>query len=203
MRMRSRKNIRMFKYGGAVSQNLLVLDTADIKFVDFFNSFNQNEFDGQTRKIVNKLEAKIYSENIQETITFSDDRLVFIANKLMTKFPNSRIYYGLNEWTIVYRFLIAFYDKSIPNIDSLIRFINLYIGSNFTDNDDMTADEVEELLEISDSIRGNVFVYEQLLPKFVIDAISGNIQVTDKQNKKVKDKKADALFNQIFESIGI
>jgi len=202
MRARSR-SLRMFKYGGAISKNLLVVDTADIKAIDFFNSFNVNEFDGQTKKLVNKLEAKIYSENIQDKITFSDDRLVFIANKLMTKFPSSRIYYGLNEWIVVYENLIRFYDKGIPKIDTLIRFINLYIGSNFAEGEDMTADEVEELLEISDTLRNNSVVYDELIPKFVIDAIMGDIKVSEKQSKKVKDKKADAIFNQIFESIGI
>jgi hypothetical protein len=99
--------------------------------------------------------------------------------------------------------LIAFYDKSIPNIDSLIRFINLYIGSNFVDSDEMTADEVEELLEISEIIKYNGFKYDEIIPKFVIDTMMGNINLSDKQTKKIREKKADILFNKIFEAIGI
>ena len=196
-------NLRLFRYGGAISKNLLLVNTADIKFVDFFNSFNVNEFDGITKKLINKLEAKIYSENIQENITMSDDRLIFIASRLMTKYPNSRIYFGLNEWIIVYEYLVRFYDKGVPNIDNIIRFINLYIGNNFTDGDEMTADEVEELLMLSENIRSNSFAYDEFIPKFVIDAIMGDIKVSEKQSKKVKDKKADAIFNQIFEILGV
>lgn len=200
--MKKNKNIRLYNYGGAISANLLVVDVADIKAIDFFNSFNSNLFDSETKRLVNKLEAKIYSQNLQDSITMSDDRLVYIANKLMVKYPNARIYYGINEWIIVYQFLVRFYDKSISNIDNLIRFLNLYIGSNYTDNDDITGEELEELLEVSEIIKSNGFVYDELLPKFVIDAMM-DVKINDKQTRKVKDKRADVIFNKIFESIGI
>jgi hypothetical protein len=203
MKLRSKKNVRMFNYGGAISKNLLIVDTADIKVTDFFNSFNLNEFDSEQKKLVEKLEAKIYSESLQENITMSDDRFIFIATKLMVKYPKARIYYGINEWIVVYEYLVRFYDKGVPRIDNLIRFVNLYIGSTYTDNDDLTGDELEELLEISDLIKFDGFGYDEVLPKFVIDAMMGNIQITEKQSKRIRDKKADAIFNKLFESIGV
>jgi len=203
IRRKSRNRLKLFNYGGAISSHLLLVDTANIKAIDFFESFDEKLLDGTSRKYIDKFKAKLIAEGISDVITMSDDRMIYIGNKLMIKFPEAKIYYGLNDWVVAYEYLIRFYDKNVNRIDDLIRFMNLYIGGTFAELEQVSGAEIEELTTLGDSLLPNAFDYEEIIPKFVFDALSKGFKPSEKQSKKVSEAKTDSIFNKIFEALEI
>ena len=51
--------MRMFNYGGVVSQNLLITDLADIKFIDFVNTFHLPILSDKERLLISKIKEKL------------------------------------------------------------------------------------------------------------------------------------------------
>lgn len=202
--MRKRyKNITLFQYGGKISDNLITVNTADLKLVDFLNTLNYNEIDGDIKLYLEKLESKIHYQNIKDSITFSDDRLIFLACQIMIKYPKAKNFIGLNDWVIFYQYLLRFYDKGLHDIDKIIRYTNLYIGLNFVSEEALSEEELTEIMELSDEIKNNNFDYSQYLPNFVIESIYSKIELTEDSKLKISNKKVDILFNRIFETLGV
>jgi hypothetical protein len=116
----------------------------------------------------------------------------------MVKYPNAKKFYGLNEWVILYHFLKDFYDKSLPQIDSVIRFINLYIGKMYGEEDVLQAGEVKEIIssynEVYSSIKSEA--YENIIPKFVFE------ELNELKLEPVYLQKYDSLFiEESFDSL--
>jgi hypothetical protein len=166
--------MRAYKYGGVVNENLLVLNSSDITFSDFFKNINKNDISDEVKRMVEKIDKLAYRNDVVKNLNMSDDRILFIANKTMVKNPTSIYSFGLQEWFLSYQFLNRFYDKSWVDIDKVIRFMNLYIGHRFTDNN-ISDEERKELSDLAKSINRQSFSqnYGDVLPANVIAEIEG------------------------------
>jgi hypothetical protein len=162
--------MKMYNYGGQVKDNLLLVNTADLKANSIFGASNIDidNIDNEDLKIsISKIRDYISKNNIGDELTLSDPRLVFAYYKIMLKYPNAVSANGLTEWFVCYTFFKDFYDKSVMNIDNIIYFLNLYIGNKFTSS--MGESDRKDLAETAGALQP--FDYTDTLPKFVIDAI--------------------------------
>jgi len=196
--------MKLFKYGGTVSSNLIVVDTADIKFGQFFNGFDKSMLSDDESEMIKQIERLTIREDVKNAVTLSDDRLIFIANKLMVKYPGSRSEYGLNEWTIVYEFLMRFYDKSLFKLDDVIRFVNLWIGMHYAEDDGVSPDETVELVTLSGILSGSPEKlkesYGEILPQFVMERISTTVAREDIPSDKISAVQRNS-YNKAIDSL--
>ena len=165
---------KLFNYGGTISENLLVINSTDIKFADFVDSFDAAQFSSKEGELVRNIKSRIFREDLNDSTNLSDDRCVFICNKLMVKYPDAKMHYGLQEWVVAFQFLVRFYDKSLPKIDEMIRFMNLWIG-RWDDETDMTGKELKEMKSLEESVSTVLQDYTDILPTFVLSHIKNNI----------------------------
>ena len=195
--------MRLYNYGGKTDDNLLVVNTADIKFEEVFNSFSHSSLPAKEVSLCKNIILKATRAEAEKSITMSDDRLIYIANKLMVKYPDAMLHTGINEWVIVYEFLKRFYDKSLPNIDSIIRAINLYIGKMFSDTN-MSGYEYRELKSLSDNMEFSgihLSEYNPILPKFVMEALSQKFVADKKQSKEIDRADINDAFGELLSII--
>jgi hypothetical protein len=190
--------MRIYNYGGVISKNLLITDLADIKFLEFVKSFDNSEFTNEEKLKISLITEKLLTDDVSFALAANDPRILYVFNKLMVKYPNAKKFYGLNEWVILYHFLKDFYDKSLPQIDSVIRFINLYIGKMYGEEDVLQAGEVKEIIssynEVYSSIKSEA--YENIIPKFVFE------ELNELKLEPVYLQKYDSLFiEESFDSL--
>lgn len=194
--------MRLYKYGGLVSENLLTINTSDITLESFVNGFDKKKLDGNVLSAINKIMLKATRDESHMAINMSDDRLVFVAVKMMIKYPEARYVYGVTEWFLVYRYLIQFYDKSVPNIDQLIRFINLFIGRKFVDGVALTASEYKEYKQLADMV-STTSEYENILPKFVLESLESKptVLLTDEEDEIIYEQEVNDVFGNLLNLI--
>lgn len=190
--------MRIYNYGGVISKNLLITDLADIKFLEFVKSFDSSEFTNEEKLKISLITEKLLTDDVSFALAANDPRILYVFNKLMVKYPSAKKFYGLNEWVIIYNFLKDFYDKSLPQIDSVIRFINLYIGKMYGEEDILQAGEVKEIIssynEVYSSIKSEA--YENIIPKFVFE------ELNELKLEPVYLQKYDSLFiEESFDSL--
>ena len=205
-----KKNCSLYKYGGAVSPNLIIVDTANIKFCDLYDKLYWATItDEALVKKLKETHAFIEKQNLRDSITLSDDRLVFLFNKIMYKFPEAIKEHGLIEWFIVYRFWTAYYDSGVPYIDILIRFLNLYMGYTFTTGV-ISEGEINELDMVAKNLKAHINhedgIYLTDVPKFVRDAIEAGIKlpvIEESAEQEIKEitKSKEEKTGEIFASI--
>ena len=134
-------------------------------------------------------------------LTASDSRLVFVFVKLMVKYPTAKPYYGLNEWVLVYSFLKNFYDKSLPEIDSVIRFFNLYIGKMFAEEANLSGADLKELVSLYNTVATALQSYKEIIPAFVYEEIKDEFQLDgiylDKFDTFVVEENLDSLITAL------
>jgi hypothetical protein len=191
--------MRAYKYGGNVNENLLVLNSSDITFSDFFRSVNKEELSEEVKNTVDRIHKMAYRNDVVNNLNMSDDRILFIANNTMVKNPTAISSFGLQEWFISYQFLNRFYDKSWTDIDKVIRFMNLYIGHRFTDNS-ISDDERKELSELAKSINRQGFSeqYSGVLSPNIIAEIQGK-EVEDVILETIEPIEIKPQFNEELE----
>ena len=193
--------LKLFNYGGVVSQNLLITDLADVKFIDFVNTFHLPVLSDKERLLVSKIKEKLLLSDTGAALNASDSRLIFIFTKLMVKYPNAKSYYGLNEWVLVYSFLKNFYDKSLPEIDSVIRFFNLYIGKMFAEEANLTGADLKELVSLYNTVATALQSYKEIIPAFVYEEIKDEFQLDgiylDKYDTFVVEENLDSLITAL------
>jgi hypothetical protein len=193
--------MRMFNYGGVVSQNLLITDLADIKFIDFVNTFHLPILSDKERLLISKIKEKLLLGDAGMALTASDSRLVFVFVKLMVKYPKAKPYYGLNEWVLVYSFLKNFYDKSLPEIDNVIRFFNLYIGKMFAEEANLSGADLKELVSLYNTVATALQSYKEIIPAFVYEEIKDEFQLDgiylDKYDTFVVEENLDSLITAL------
>lgn len=190
--------MRIYNYGGVISQNLLITDLNDINFIEFINSFDISGCTDEQRLGISIFVEKILTEDAGLVITAKDPRVLFIMNKLMVKYPSAKKFYGLNEWVIVYHFLKDFYDKSLPQIDSVIRFINIYIGKMYGQEGVLEGAEVKELLTNYNNVYSSLQSdeYKNIVPSFIYD------ELKELSLEPVYSEKYDKLFvEESFDSL--
>ena len=197
--------MRIYNYGGVISQNLLVVDLSDIKFIDFMKSFDTTKFNESERLTVSKISEYLLTQDIEIALTASDSRVMFCLNKLMVKYPDAKKFYGLNEWLIVYYFLKDFYDKSLPQIDSVIRFFNLYIGKMFAEQDALTPKEIKELVshynEVYTSLQSED--YKSIIPSFVYEELKENLILEGIYAQRYDELIMEESFDNLLNAIGV
>jgi hypothetical protein len=190
--------MKLYNYGGTISKNLLITNTANIKLVDFANSFNRSLLNDTEKSILNQIELTAHTEGVAETLTASNPKLLFCMNKMMVKYPTAKTYYGVDEFTIVYEFLVTFYDKSLPNIDGVIRFLNLYIGKNFASESEISALELKEMSasysEISEALKS----YTEIIPAFVYEEFGTELKLNSKQIDSMSSHDVDIAFDELI-----
>lgn len=180
---------KLYSYTGAVSENLLVLNSADIKAVDVFSKIDLSPIPSDAAIKIIVFINKIRENQRENEITFTDDRLIAAYYKIMCKYPSN---YGetKEDWFISYEYLTKYYDKGFTNIDNLIRFINLYLGQTFTSGIISDA-ELAEIKEVAVALSPFDYSSEKDLPSFIQTAflqIAGEHIAATKRKEYVPTK---------------
>jgi hypothetical protein len=173
---------KVYEYGGKITQEYDRVDLSQISFYRFVEQhINKDALDEEVYEKLNLLLLEIAKNNAVEDINFSDARLVYFFVQLLMKNPNASNGLGETEYYLVYRYLILFYDKEVPRIDELIRFMNLFIGYAFINNHSLNQQEVDELNDLFEKTFGlgttnpNFSkMYADVLPSVVADTIINN-----------------------------
>jgi hypothetical protein len=169
-----------YKYGGKITQEYDRVDLSQISFYRFVEQhINKDALDDEVYEKLNLLLLEIAKNNAVEDITFADSRLIYFFVQLLMKTPYASNGLGETEYYLVYRYLILFYDKEVPRIDELIRFMNLFIGYAFINNHSLNQQEVDELNDLFEKTEGlgttgSVNIYAEILPSVVADMIIKN-----------------------------
>lgn len=114
---------------------MIDLNYGDYKFTEFVEKVQNvvptamygEEWMAQMLKISNL--AKL--SNIEDKVTFSDDRLIVAAFKIMLKVELRNI--SIVEWAILKRYIELYYVEDKQLKEDIKTYLNLYIGSNFSD----------------------------------------------------------------------
>lgn len=158
---------------------MIDLNYGDYKFTDFVEKVQNvvptamygEEWMAQMLKISNL--AKL--SNIEDKVTFSKDSLILAAFKIMLKVELRDI--GLTEWAIVYRYIEKYYVDDAVLKEDIKKYLNLYIGSNFSDYK-VSDEKMQEMASIKEKIVNSGVE----MPKFFYGE-----QVPDKPLAKVED----------------
>lgn len=156
-------------------KNVIEINSADFKFTDFSESIvSTTEHHNRDWFIkLREVDARIHREQLQDKITFSDDRLVLIAYKAMAEtgiFDNKA---KLREWWIVWKYFQLYVQDKVEGVVELRKLTNMYIGFKFTGAEQDKASEKE-----FDTLKKKLskIVYEDgymMIPQFVLDVIEG------------------------------
>jgi len=197
--------MRIYNYGGVISNNLLPVNLGDIEFVDFFKSFDGTQFDENEKLAISRIIEYLYTKDRDYVLTAKDARIVFIMNKFMVKYPSAKKFNGLNEWLVVYYFLKDFYDKSLPEIDSVIRFFNLYIGKMFAEDDILSGQEIKELVSKYNSVKTALEneEYKKIVPQFVYDEFRDEFVLEGIYAEKYDKFEVEEAFDNLLNAINI
>ena len=156
--------------------NIVDINSADFKFAHFTESITKISEDYHETAWYMKLrelDAKIVNENLSDKITFSDDRLVLIAFKVLAETGLFSDRAGKREWFIVKRYLDIYGEESLPRLKELKRLVNMHIGYAYSDVKQSDADKkefksVQKIL--SDTVYEEGYI---VLPQFLLDVIEG------------------------------
>lgn len=161
--------------GVKFSTNLLNANLSDIKAYDWFSKINTNAVSETEQEYIDKLLTTIALNNVQESVTFSDLRLVYVATKLLinngmsdTLLPE----YGLNEYLIYYSYLTAFYDVNTDGLDEMKLFVT-YMINNLHSSQKLSSEENKKLVILANNLLDKVDnedLYKRT-PDWVITAI--------------------------------
>ena len=179
--------------------NTINLDLANIKASEWFGKINTNAVSDAEREYVDKLLTKIALNNVEDSVTFSDSRLVFIASKMLISYGDTEILlneYGVDEFFIYLSFLKSFYDENNEVRDQLVKFVTIWI-SYLVSEKPVTKEEAEKMNAASIELF-SLLSFEQseakaVVPKFVIGAlvqasqIEANEVVEPIENADIKD----------------
>jgi hypothetical protein len=180
---------RIYNYGGQVEQGFLRIDLGQIPFYQYVSeNIDYEKFQEAQQNIFKQLLLKIAESNQFEEITFNDKRLIFLVVKAIIKYPESlkHLVKGTQsmmeiEWIFVYQYLIDNYDKSLSELDSVIRFINLLIGYTYIPEHKFTKAQADEFNELSDICKSVSIQYKGILPSFVLDSFDQNLQIDENE----------------------
>jgi len=180
---------RIYNYGGQVEQGFLRIDLGQIPFYNYVaENIDYEIFQEEQQNIFKQLLIKIAESNQFESVTFNDKRLIFLLVKAMIKYPTclksfARGATGMMEfeYILVYQYLIDSYDKSLPQLDSVIRFINLLIGYTYIPEHKFSKAQAEEFNALSDVCNDVAIDYNGILPSFVLKNFDLNMQISENE----------------------
>ena len=158
---------------------MIDLNYGDYKFTDF------------VEKVQNVVPTAMYSEdwmaqmlkisnlakltNVDEKTTFSDDRLIVAAFKVMLKVELRSV--SIVEWAVLKRYIELYYIENKELKEDIKTYLNLYIGSTFSDYK-VSEEKMEEMASIKQTIANSGIE----MPKFFYGE-----QAPDKPLAKVED----------------
>lgn len=132
---------------------MIDLNYGDYKFTDF------------VEKVQNVVPTAMYSEdwmaqmlkisnlakltNVDEKTTFSDDRLIVAALKVMLKVELRSV--SIVEWAVLKRYIELYYIENKELKEDIKTYLNLYIGSNFSDYK-VSEEKMEEMASIKEMV---------------------------------------------------
>lgn len=195
---------RIYNYGGQIEQGFLRIDLGQVPFYQYVSeNIDYETFQEEQQNVFKALLIKIAETNQFENITFNDKRLIFLVIKAMIKYPSclKNLVKGATgmmefEHVLVYQYLMDNYDKSLPQIDSVIRFINLLIGYSYMSEHKFTRAQADEFNALSDICKEVASDYNGILPSFVLDKFKLNLQI--EENETIEDV-VDLVEDKIIE----
>jgi len=184
--------------GVKFNSNVINTDLSNIKAIDWFGKLNLNAVTDLEREYVDKLLTTISLNGVQESVTFTDARLVFVASKILINHSMSQVLlseYGLNEHLIYLSYLLRFYDANNGSRDELVQFVTMWV-SYLVSGNVLSEEEVQKMSALANKIMSDVdnkeAVYKNV-PDFIITALreTSKIQVGEVvepiENKDIQD----------------
>lgn len=158
------------------------ISTSEYKFSEFYEWFKNyvpaslyNEEWVSEMRTLNNL---IKDNNVEEKITFTDDRLVLISNFALCY--SDVIKGGLREWWIVRRYLQQYTDNNSIQGTDLLEFVDKYIGYTYTD-----ATLKDESLSRFETLKSVLSEYVKddsiMIPYFVKNEIMSGVKEQGKE----------------------
>jgi hypothetical protein len=161
--------------GVKFNSNIISTDLSNIKAIDWFGKLNLNAVTDLEREYVDKLLTTISLNGVQESVTFTDTRLVFVATKILINHSMSQVLlseYGMEEYLIYSAYLTSFYDSSVDGIEDMRLFVVSMIG-NMSSSQGLSVEEKQKMVSLANSLLGKVDnedLYKRT-PDFVITAL--------------------------------
>jgi len=149
------------------------LDLANIKAYEWFSKINTNAVTDSEKEYVNKLLTTIALNGAQDSVTFADSRLVYIATKMLINHSMSETLlpeYGVSEYSIYLSYVKTFYDADNVARNEIIEFVTLWL-SYLVNEYVMDSEELGKLSSLANSILEYVNTMEVVykkVPDFVI-----------------------------------
>jgi hypothetical protein len=164
-------------------QNTLVIESADYKFVDFYNETQIavfSKFYGEDWVYeVRELKNLITRNDAENDITFSDDSLVLVAYNIMIRVGKfqPKIYH----WWIARRYIEVYQSRGYKEMQDLYDYLGIAMSLHFAN---LQLDE-EGLLKY-ENLKKSVYELSKEgfeLPQFIADSVKTS--ETKEDNKKV------------------
>lgn len=156
---------------------VLALNSADYKFIDWLNTYQSKvptQFLGEDwyRK-AKKLKTFIEENSLEESVTFSDPRLIAVAFEMMMRLGN-RVQSRLVNWFILREYLHTYELQDSEEINTYKEWVDSYMAYNFTD-----ARPEEEVLAEYNAKAEYILQsgINDIIPEFVEHELSANVKV--------------------------
>lgn len=155
--------------------NIVTVEAGDYKFVDFSNYILKHDSENQNTNWflkLSELDGKIHSANMQERVTFADDRIVMAAYEILCVSEAFNNNAGLREWWILKRYSDIYMPDALELKEQIRSLITMYIGFNFSEAQ-MTEEQKVESKKCMKELAAQVFEedYPQKFPGFFLELI--------------------------------
>jgi hypothetical protein len=181
---------KVYSYKGEINQDLISVDTADIKVFDYIQSIDSSVLTEKEQELLSRLTIAIVMNDATDSTTFSDVRFSYVFINMMLK-NKSRIKAStIVDFIVYYQYLIAFYNKEVEDIDSMIRFVNLFIGYTFQ-REKVSKAEIKELSSVAKDLLNAINdgrTIAEYTPEFISEAISMADGITEAEWKEEASK---------------
>jgi hypothetical protein len=184
------------EYTGSVSQDFLAFDTANINVYEWFSNFPKGEVSSDEKKLIERLLGSIEATDSKASLNFADDRFIIVAVNLLMKIEKSQYNFTIVDYIIYYRYLQVYYDVNISGMDSLLSFVNNFIGFSFgerTGKGEITPTEYQTLKDLALEITKDVM--KKFCPSFIesdiMDAKKRKIKPIETKEVEVEEKPTD------------
>lgn len=177
-------------YEGKINQDFISVDVANIKVFDYIQLIDKSVISDSEKELLNRLTVSIVLAEAQESCTFSDVRYCYLFINMMLKNGSRIKITTIVDFIVYYQYLIAYYDKNVSGIDSMIRFVNLYIGYTFH-SENVTKEDIKELSDVATDLLNAINDGQAIVeytPQFIFEAISMADGITEAEWKEEASK---------------
>ena len=174
---------KVYSYKGAINQDLISVDTANIKVFEYIQSIDSSVLTDKEQELLSRLTISIVMNDANDSTTFSDVRFSYLFINMMLNSERRIKVTTIVDYIIYYQYLIAFYNKEIEDIDNMIRFVNLYIGHTFQ-KEKVSKAEIKELSNLATDLLNAINDGKTIVeytPAFIYEAISMADGITESE----------------------